>query len=71
MLVKKYYKTSSNLNKNNYGQTIKSAITFNFVIIVATLALIYFKIINVNIDTTLGLFKLGLFIALVMFIINI
>ena len=40
-----------------------SAITFNFVIIVATLALIYFKIINVNIDTTLGLFKLGLFIA--------
>lgn len=48
-----------------------SAITFNFVIIVATLALIYFKIINVNIDTTLGLFKLGLFIALKLFIINI
>lgn len=56
-----------------------SAITFNFVIIVATLALIHFKIINVNIDTTLGLFKLGVFIAalgvfiaaLVMFIINI
>ena len=44
-----------------------SAITFNFVIIVATLALIHFKIINVNIDTTLGLFKLGLFIALVIF----
>lgn len=49
-----------------------SAITFNFVIIVATLALIYFKIINVNIDTTLGLFKLGVFIAaLKLFIINI